>query len=108
MFPDWAKIGAKVVCISNNPTWKKPVDRFPLYYPKIGSNYTIRDIGYLHPDFPDLVTVYLEEIHNSELLEATGWENPFALHRFRPLITLEEDMKMFNTIIKDIKIKEDV
>jgi hypothetical protein len=71
--PSWARVGAKVVCIN--------ADGFGCNwwgaYPVKGNQYTISGYG------PDFDTFMLAEI---------GGNAEWSCYRFRPLVTLEEDI----------------
>ena len=89
--PSWARVGAKVVCVA---TWRRQTE-YHEQGPVSGEIYTIREVGALHLHEPGVVCVRLVEIKNRCLKYRdmpAGWEPAFRLSRFRPLITIEDDI----------------
>lgn len=82
VIPHWAKVGAKVVCVTDCALPESSIFR-PEWMPVKGGIYTISGIAEVH----GFAGVELEE------QESVGWV--YLLRRFRPLITLEDDMKLF-------------
>jgi len=95
--PSWARVGAKVVCIDD----EKATGRFiPASYRGSwdgdlvkGSIYTISAYG-KHSAFPDMLCVHVSEAPRKA---------PFALRRFRPLVTLEDDITTYFADLLDVR-----
>jgi hypothetical protein len=86
--PSWARKGAKVVCIGG---WEHRGGYGDEVLPEVGETYTIRTVEFsLDGD----VCLRLEEIVNARRSYSTGLDEcQFYVGRFRPLVTLEDDVK---------------
>jgi hypothetical protein len=103
--PSWAVPGRKVVCVSefigkirdiDGRYW--PPSRWGYTMPVVKSIYTICEVRVVG----GAPGVRLVEIDNSHVLDAGGKEIPFALKRFRPVVTLEEDMLTFRSLLNTL------
>jgi hypothetical protein len=82
--PAWARVGAKVVCISDTTSsWRRSLT--------VGETYTIRATAI---DYRDRPGCWLEEIKNETVQTAHDGmvELGYVLTRFRPLVSLESDI----------------
>lgn len=93
------RVGQKVVCVSE---WKRIGGFGGEIGPIHGEVYTIREVGFLHPDFPRMVTVRLDEIANEVWL---GFETCFAATRFRPVVQRKTDISIFKALLTPSKEK---
>lgn len=102
-------VGQRVVCV--NDRWD---DRRPLrtiaheVIPTAGVVYTIREIGFLMPHYPDSVCVRLEEISNplKEYVDGT-FERAFGVYRFRPLRERKTSIECFRALLNTNETKVD-
>lgn len=99
------RVGQKVVCVRS---WENLYGHKNISGPLEGEIYTIREIGFIHPDRPDILTVRLAEIVNSELdsEEYGKWEPSFAAYRFRPLVERKTDISCFTKLLKTKSLEE--
>lgn len=82
--PSWCRVGAKVVCI------ELLARVYAETVPVVGETYTIRDVR----DYGDVVGILVSEIRNAVANYDEGDLEPcFIIEAFRPLITLEDDLK---------------
>jgi hypothetical protein len=88
---DWAKPGVKVVCINTWINNMRDDGTSPFkddVGPVEGQIYSIRDVGIIHPKYPNNVCVRLNEISNKvALFRGEKYETSFGIFRFRPLVT---------------------
>lgn len=101
----WARVGVKVVCVDD--AW--PENSWYGYevLPVKGQAYTIRDLV----EYEGTLCCLLVEVQNSPQDYNQGMiEAAFAVRRFRPLITQEDDVAMFRELLNvaDKKVEEDV
>ncbi len=88
--PSWVKVGAKVICVDARSGIFVPANasfRPDLGGLRRGEIYTIREVG-ICPNW-NRQSVWLEEIHRPE---DVGGESGFAIERFRPVKTIEDDI----------------
>lgn len=90
----WAKIGAKVVCINDDPAASRLPSAY-LWSGEIsivsGSTYTISSIG-IH-SITGNIAIKLKEVPDR------NWtDEGYHLSRFRPLVSLEDDISMFTAL----------
>jgi hypothetical protein len=99
--PSWAVRGRKVVCVDGSP----PPDRADHYraWPEQGAVYTIREV--LWVETLQMYQVRLVEIQNAvHWYKNTGdFEPAYALRRFKPLVTIEDDMEAHFVALLDVK-----
>lgn len=110
-----AKAGDKVVCVL---TWTDAEDRTGTrdeVGPVSGETYTIREIGFFHPDHPEILAIRLVEILNPVRKYRYGYgenvivsECCFAAYRFRPVQPRQTDISIFTDMLKkaDKPVKE--
>ena len=98
-----AKVGDKVECVS---TWDG-ITYYGEVGPVAGSVYTIREIGILNPDYPEMVTVRLVELVNeareyslTRLVGHASFEPSFDARRFRPVEPRKTDISIFTDMLK--------
>ena len=103
------RVGQKVVCVE---TWTPGSNYSPniVNGPVEGGVYTVREVGYLHPWYPDLVVVLLLELDNSGGKwtfrgAPYEWEPPFAARRFRPVVDRKTDISLFRAMLTPSKQK---
>lgn len=87
----WVKVGAKCVCIRGPliMPWYNEIG------PAIGEVYTVRAI---HPDGD---AIWLREITNRPQRYDNGYhEMSFFIQRFRPLVTIEDDLSHFTHLLQ--------
>jgi hypothetical protein len=97
--PGWARIGAKVVCVdvSNRPGCKWVDGEAPI----LGGIYTI-DRTYVTASTGE-AAADLREIKRSALArEMYGDDAGYGLHRFRPLITQQDDIATHFKALLDV------
>lgn len=99
----WARVGVRCVCvdISGCGGYGHEIK------PEVGVIYTIREIlwseTHRHHQF------LLNEIIQPKIHYQDGWLEPaFGAHRFRPLITQEDDVAMFREWLVVNKVEEEV
>jgi len=100
--PSWARKGVKVVCVDADvgsvPTGKRAYRYDPDWCLEAGSTYVIRRAFIDEPTSEPCV--WLEEI--TRAIDAAGYEAPFHVSRFRPLVstkTEEEDVAEFRKLL---------
>ena len=106
--PSWAHAGAKVVCVDDNFVGQ-PAERLGCSLPVRGKTYTIRQITFV--EGADVGPgVLLEEVANAYVEYPSGrflWrgEPCFGLRRFRPVITIEDDLKAHFAHLLDAPVR---
>ncbi len=103
--PSWARVGARVVCVDDT-NWQsfdvtgrlRTPDYWGFNLPTIGEVYTIRDID----NRAGGVVVMLVEVDNRGVTP-NPIEIGFALHRFKPLVTIEDDISTHFAALLDVK-----
>ena len=109
--PAWARVGAKMVCISIDAPRSAPPsgsrwsnDQRALL--RVGEIYTIRQIK--RNSHTGGLGACLQEVVRPILTSDAGIEQPYGLWRFRPLITIEDDLEAHFTILlrQPVSIKE--
>ncbi len=100
MIPAWATPGRKVVCIDAEEDCK-PVPGLEwigtLDGLTKGTIYTLRAVG-RDPTFLDPTVKLVEIVRDHDSDGETGYQ----LRRFRPIITIEEDMLTFRSMINTV------
>lgn len=92
LIPHWAKAGQKVICVDDSPTLENG-DNIPFL--KKGETYVISDvlleygIDHIKRSVGEIITLKIKGIQRRYSMKG------FHINRFRPLITLEDDMKLF-------------
>lgn len=102
MIPSWATPGRKVVCIDateDSPpapglVWVGTLDGLTE-----GTTYTLRAVG-LDPTFLDPVVKLTEIVRDHD----SDGEAGYQLRRFRPVISLEEDVAKFTNIKEPVNV----
>ncbi len=108
-FPSWAKVGAKVVCINNEHV--SGMNKHPKGAAKllvVGQEYTISWVGISdkpEAPMPNVASVCLVEDPLSLRTEYTPQTRARWVGRFRPVVSLESDMKMHFERLLHIKEK---
>jgi len=103
--PSWAVPGRKVVCVKV-PSGKmtdttgrvRPVSHWGYEFPVVKEVYTIREAFIVSEG----AGLYLREIRNDHAPNAGGRECGFPLQIFRPVVTLEEDMLTFRSLLNTV------
>jgi hypothetical protein len=96
--PSWAVPGRKVVCIRGGFANRSSRGHRNNKQPKTKEIYTIRTTGASWID--GLPVLLLHELPNPDLsgIGDYGW----ACTRFRPVVTLEEDMLTFRSLLNTV------
>lgn len=81
--PSWARVGAKVVCISAFGGRSAP------HIPVKGEIYTI---SHLDPDHQWGPMLQLVEFGDERISRSTTRSYSYPVHCFRPLVTIEDDI----------------
>jgi hypothetical protein len=92
------RIGQKVVCVAENPSWK---DYVAFSFPRMGEVYTVRSIGPAYRsrrDESEGLCIRLNEIRNRPA--GCGEEPNFLAARFRPVIERKTDISVFTEILR--------
>lgn len=92
-------VGQKVCCVE---TWVHDGSGYgDEVGPVAGQIYTIREIGRLHPAYPDSVTVLLSEIVNPARAywRLRTFEPSFVVERFRPVIDRKPSIEIFTKML---------
>lgn len=99
--PSWARVGAKVVCVDDAGGPDKWTEGDG---PARGCIYTI--VRALVAD-DGLVDIHLAEIRRGPLARAR-WGNDvgYSVHRFRPLITQQDDIEAHFRALLDVPVDE--
>ena len=82
--PSWARVGAKVVCISTFGGRTAP------HIPVKGQIYTISGLS---PDHQWGEMLSLAEFGDERISRSTTRSYQYPVHCFRPLVTLEDDIE---------------
>lgn len=93
--PSWAVPGRKVLCVRGGKPERLAAGSS---FPTKGEVYTLRWVGFHQwPRDGSGPAAYVDEIRREAAL--TGIVHPYDLYRFRPLITQEEDMLTFRSLL---------
>jgi hypothetical protein len=82
--PSWCRVGAKVVCVTEAANLSPGEAQLV-----VGSVYTIRSVERDEVSFGFI----LDEIKNPPIPYSDGMECFYDWHRFRPLVTIEDDLE---------------
>jgi len=105
--PSWAHVGAKMVCVCSDWTEAERQLYSNVAFPAENGVYTIREVTATYT--PGEIGVRLVEISNPVILWADGVGEPaFAVERFRPLITIEDDIATHFSALLNVREPEGV
>lgn len=111
---EWLYPGAKVICVDDHFDDPRPLAVIAQEcIPTTGQVYTVREVGFLQPIFPDTLCLRLVEITNptkpyvyESVVIVT--ERCFSADRFRPLTKRPTDISVFTDLLHDVKRAEPV